>query len=117
MSTHFELGEIEIQYASADWGPFGFDFADALPPGTTISTCTVRSFKGKVEPGADLALETESTSLLIDAEKTIPVSATMVAVYFNYPGVALEGNHTIIFEVTLNTGAINPFYFYKVKVH
>jgi len=115
--SDFEFGEIEVRYKSTSWGPWGFDFSDALPEGSVIASVTIRSFLGKIDPGEELTGFTESTTELIDAVKSLPIGDKLVAVYFNYPGAALEGNHSLIFEVTLVGGAQHPFYFYKVKVH
>lgn len=115
--SDFETGKIEVRYASSSWGPFGFDFEDGIPPGSSISSVTIRSFLGKVDPGEELTGYTETTTQLIDAVKSLPIDAYNIALYLNYPGVSLEGNHTLVFEATLDNGAIHPFYYYKVKVH
>lgn len=112
--SDFEYGQIEVRYNSSSWGPFIFDFTDSIPSGTTISTVVVRSFLDKVDPGEDLPTDKESTSYLVDGNKSTVIGDAMIAVYLNYPGSDREGNHTLLFEVTLNNGGTHPFYFWKV---
>jgi len=114
--SDFDYGKIEIRYNSTDYGPFTFDLEDAAPTGAIISSVSVKSYSGNVKAGDLLASETETTSSLIDAAKTGATGDYTVGVYFNYPGVNLEGNHTIFFEVTWDNGAIHPYVFYKVVV-
>ena len=112
----FEAKTIRVRYKSTDYGPHTFDFEDALPLDTIISSCTVRAFVGKVKPGEDLDDETELTSSLIDTILTAVTGNYVVSVYFNYPGDDYTGNYTLVFECTLNNGAMHPYYFYRVVV-
>jgi hypothetical protein len=113
----FPRKTITVRYNTADYGPHSFDLEDAAPTGAVISSVTVKSYSGQVKPGADLALATETTTNLIDAVLTAASGNYTVNVYLNYPGSTLEGNHTLVFEVTWDNNAIHPYYFYKVKVH
>ena len=112
----FDYGEIEIRYSSTDYGPFTFDLEDAAPTGAVISSVTVKSYSGNVKAGDLLSGETETTDDLVDALLTDASGDYTVAVYFNYPGVDYEGNHTLFFEVTWDNDAVHSYVFYKVKV-
>lgn len=114
--SDFDYGEIEIRYNSTDYGPFTFDLEDAAPTGATISSATVKSYLGNVKAGDLLSAETDTSALLVDAAKTAATGDYTVGVYFNYPGVSYEGNHTLFFAVTWDNGAIHSYVFYKVKV-
>lgn len=114
--SDFDYGEIEVRYNSTDYGPFTFDFEDQAPSGATISSVTVKSYDGNVKAGDLLSGETETTSSLVDSAKTAATGDYTVGVYFNYPGVSYEGNHTLFFEITWSNSAIHSYVFYKVKV-
>lgn len=114
--SDFDFGEIEIRYNSADYGPFSFDLEEAAPTGAVISSVTVKSYFGNVKVGDLLSSETETSDDLVDAAKTGATGDYTVGVYFNYPGVTYEGNHTLFFEVTWDNSAIHSYVFYKVKV-
>lgn len=103
---------IEIRYATDSWGPHNFDLEKAIPSGTSISSVVVKSYLGKVDKGTDLSAETETTSELIDAIQSLPISATVVSCYFDYPVTAAwQGQkHTLVFEITLDNGAVHPFF-------
>ena len=114
--SDFDYGEIEVRYNSTDYGPFTFDLEDAAPTGAVVSNVTVKSYLGNVKVGDLLADETDTTALLIDAALTGETGDYTIGVYFNYPGVDYEGNHTLFFEVTWDSGAVHSYLFYKVKV-
>ena len=114
--SDFDYGEIEIRYNSADYGPFSFDLEDAAPTGAVLEDVTVKSYEGNVKAGDLLSGETETTDELVDALKTDVTGDYTVGVYFNYPGVDYEGNHTLFFEITWDNDATHPYVFYKVKV-
>lgn len=109
----FNQGEIVVRYYSDLWGPFSFNFSDALPDGDMIVDCTVRSFFGRVKASTDILSLTETTSDLIDGTLA---SGTSVDVKLQYPGASLEGKHSLVFEVTTIAGAKHSFFFYKVVV-
>jgi hypothetical protein len=113
----YARGVIEVRYASLDYGPFYFDFTNRVPAtGVTIQSVSVKSYMGKVNPGDPFTGFTETTSELLDALTGVS-GDTEIAVYFNYPGVSLEGSHTLVFEITWSNGAQHPYYFYRVLAH
>ena len=119
MAADFPKSTIDVRYATTDYGPYNFDFEDALPSDIELSSVTIRSFAGNVTQDDDLSGETESTSELIDSVKSVINGKYTVDVYFDYPSTAayIGQSHTLIFEITANNGGIHPFYFYRVKVH
>jgi hypothetical protein len=118
MALDFDKSKIEVRYASTDYGPFTFDFQDALPGTTTISSVTLKSFLGKLDQNDDLGDQTETTAELIDAVKTAVSGNYGVAAYFNYPSTTTNqnANHTLVFELTLSNGAVHAYYFQRVYV-
>jgi hypothetical protein len=119
MAMDFDKTKIEIRYNSTDYGPFKFDFTNAIPSGTTLSSVTVKSYLGKVNPEDALASETDTSSELVDTVKTVVSSSYIVSVYFNYPTTAAYKSdvaHTLIFEITLSNSAKHAYYFYEVRV-
>ena len=113
----FETGTIEIRYNSNAYGPFSFDFTDALFPGVTISSAVVRAFLGNVSKKDDLTDETELTTTLIETASTSVSSAT-VNVYFQYPGTTyLNQKATLVFELTLSNGAVHALYYQYVYIY
>ncbi|MHC4757114.1 MAG: hypothetical protein ACYTE8_00495 [Planctomycetota bacterium] len=117
MAMDFEAGTIEVREDSVNYGPFSFDMEDAAPTDAVISSVTVTSYSGKVQPSAELADETETTSSLIDSLLTAATGDYVVSVYFNYPGYSLEGNHTVVITITWDNTAVHSYFFYKVKVN
>ena len=117
MAMDFESGKIEIREDSLNYGPFTFDMTDVAPEGAVISSVAVASYTGKVQPSALLSGETETTSSLIDNLLTAATGDYVVSVYFNYPGVALEANHTLVLTVTWDNTAVHSYFFYKLKVN
>jgi hypothetical protein len=114
--SDFDYGTIEIRYNSENYGPFNFDFEDMAPPGTTIFGVSVKSYFGNVKVGDLLSSQTETTSDLIDTGLIGINGDYTVDVYFNYPTVAYEGNHTVFFEITWDNTAVHAYTFYKVLV-
>lgn len=116
----FNRGKIEIRFASTDYGPFRFDFTDALPTGATIDSISVTSYLGRIKStDVPITAETETGSELIDASATEVHGTLEVDVYFNYPTTpAWIGNviHTLVFTLTLDNGAIHCYYFNDVVV-
>lgn len=122
----FTQTNIEIGYFTDDWGPYGFKFPIAsavtandgtIPYGTTIASATVKAYQGNVNRKSTLADETEVTGLIdTDYAPTISDGHT-VNVKFAYPGTTFKGQKaTLIFELTLSTGAKNPFYFQYLRI-
>lgn len=116
----FSKEKIEIRGTSTDYGPFTFDFQDALPSGVTVSSVTVESYLGKITPEDELSGQTETTDELIDAVKTAVSGSYGVAVYFNYPTTDAynsDKDHTLIFKLTLSNDAKHDYWFQWVKVY
>jgi hypothetical protein len=118
MKIEFEQGRICIQSNASEWGPFNFDFIDALPADKLITGCTVVSYLGRVKPddSDDLSSETETTSELIGT--TAIVSDTTVTVQFNRPTTAewINVSHTLVFNFTITDGGTHSAYYYRVEV-
>lgn len=116
MKIEFEQGTITIQAEASDWGPFNFNFEDALPEGYDLVSCTVKSYLGRVKAGDDVSDFTETTSELIN---TTAVSGTStVTVTFDIPTTAayIDANHSLVFSFAITGGGAHSAYYYKVKV-
>ena len=102
-----EVAEIYIRSFADQWGPFAFDFSEALPPGTnvTISSVVVKSFLNKVD----------TTSHLIESG-TVSIDVDQVSLNLQYPSSAYHGLHTLVFETTFSTGAMQSYLFGYVVV-
>ena len=109
----FNRDVITIRYYSDSWGPFVFDFTDALPDGETLSSVTVRSFLGRVKSSTDILSLPESTNNLVDIAV---IDGNSVGVKLQYPGAAFAGNHSLVFEIQTSSGGKHAFFFYKVDV-
>jgi len=118
MKIEFEQGRVSIQSNAAEWGPFNFDFTDALPSGKAVTDCTVLSYLGRVKPddSDDLSSETETTSELIGT--TAVASDTVVTVQFNRPTTEayINVSHTLVFNFTITGGGTHSAYYYRVEV-
>jgi hypothetical protein len=118
MKIEFEQGKICIQSNAAEWGPFNFDFRDALPDGKVITNCEVLSYLGRVKPddSDDLASETLTTAELIGT--TAVESDYVVTVQFNRPTTEawLNASHSLVFNFTITGGGTHSAYFYRVEV-
>jgi hypothetical protein len=101
----FPRGLIEVNSYTNRWGPFSFDFSVALPTGDAIQAATVKSALG----GSD------TTTNLIEPGTTSIVGSA-VSVRLQYPGPTLTGAHTLLFELTLASGAQHRFLFGHVLV-
>ena len=118
MKIEFEQGRICIQSNASEWGPFNFDFSDALPSGKVLTNCEVVSYLGRVKPddSDDLSSETETTSELIGT--TAVASDTVVTVQFNRPTTEAWVNvsHTLVFNFTVTGPGTHSAYYYRVEV-
>lgn len=118
MNIEFEQGTIAIQSNAAEWGPFSFSFADALPSGKAVTACTVKSYLGRVKPNDSdvLSTFTETTTELVGT--TAVASDTVVTVQFNRPTTAsyINASHTLVFNFTITGGGTHSAFFYRVKV-
>jgi hypothetical protein len=117
MAMDFEAGTIEVREDSVNYGPFTFDMTEVAPSGTTIGSVAVTSYLGKVNPSDELADETETTDELIDIPLTGSTGDFVVSVFFNYPGIDLEANHTLVITITWDNSAVHSYFFYKIKVN
>jgi len=115
MAMDFEAGTIEIREDTLNYGPFTFDMTDPAPSGAVISSISVAVYSGKVQPSAELADETEIADI-IDLGLTAATGDYVASIYFNYPGVAYEGSHTLVITITWDNTAVHSYFFYKVKV-
>ena len=117
---------IEIRYDTDLW-PLVFSFPPAssttandgaIPYGETISAVTVRTFLGNVQSKNTLTDFTE-LSTLVDGSPSV-VNNTQVSVTFQFPTGAEASNTnqkvTVVFELTLASGAKHPFYFQYLKI-
>jgi len=116
MKIEFEQGTITIQAEASDWGPFNFNFEDALPEGYALVGCTVKSYLGRVKPGDDVADFTETTSELINT--TAVASDTVCTVTFDIPTTAawIDASHSLVFSFSITGGGTHSAYYYRVKV-
>jgi hypothetical protein len=116
MAADFPAGTIEVREDSLNYGPFTFDMTDAAPSGAVISSVVCNVYDGKVQPSDALASKTEITGI-IDVALTGATGDYVVSVYFNYPGVSSEGNHTLVITITWDNTAVHTYFFYKIKVN
>jgi hypothetical protein len=118
MQVEFIQGRICIQANASDWGPFNFNFEDALPADKVLTTCTVKSYLGRVKPKDSDTLdeETETTSELIGT--TAVVSDGVVAVQFNRPTTEayINVSHSLVFDFGITGPATHSAFFYRVDV-
>jgi hypothetical protein len=118
MKVQFEQGRICIQSNASEWGPFNFDFSDALPAGKVLTGCDVVSYLGRVKPddSDDLSSETPTTAELIGV--TAVASDSIVTVQFNRPTTEawINVSHTLVFNFTITGGGTHSAYYYRVEV-
>jgi len=102
MSVDYQFYEdtIIIQPSAVGIGPYKFDLSPALPEGDGIATVAVKSYLDGVDTTADLISSSSE-------------AADVVSVYFKYPTGEL-GNHKLVFEYTLDSGATHEAAFYSV---
>ena len=119
-------GTIEVGYYTDLWGPYLFTFPintsatandGLIPYGDTIASVTVKAYQGRVNRKSTLSEETEIAGLIdTDFEPTI-IGGYKVSVKFEHPGSTYKGEKaTLIFEVTLASGAKKAFYFQYVRI-
>jgi len=118
MKIEFIQGKICIQSNASEWGPFVFNFEDALPTDKVLTGCTVVSYLGRVKPADSdvLAAETDTTAELIGT--TAVASDTTVSVQFNRPTTPawINVSHSLVFNFTITGGGTHSAYFYRVEV-
>ncbi|MDX9787953.1 MAG: hypothetical protein RBT11_14300 [Desulfobacterales bacterium] len=119
----FKNRAIEIRASTDNWGPYPFDFNDALPSEDDISAVTVSAFTGKVLP-EDATLDESGDTVflgqtaigLIDTDFTPTINSNVVSIKLKYPTGDHKGAATIVFVVTLVSGGVYPFFFHGAKV-
>jgi len=116
--TDFDEGEILVRYYTDLWGGYSWNFASAMPSGSTLASCTVRAFLGNVKPTSDLSEFTEITTELIDPGYTpATYDATKVLVKFQYPGATYANQKaSLVFECKTANNAKHPFIWKYVKI-
>jgi len=113
---------IEIRAGTDNWGPFPFDFSDALPEGDTISAVTVTGYAGKLLPSdativdGAITFAGETEIPLIDTDYTPVISGAEVSIKLCYPGDDYKGSATIVFLVELAGTGEHPFFYHGVRV-
>ncbi|RLA56946.1 MAG: hypothetical protein DRR04_13600 [Gammaproteobacteria bacterium] len=120
-------GTVEIGYNTDLWGPYGFKFPinssetandGMIPFGDEISAVNVRAFQGRVTRKNTLSEETEIADLIDPAyTPLINVAGDKVSIKLQYPNISYKGQKaTLIFELTLTSGAEKAFYFEYVRI-
>lgn len=112
----FHLSVIEIRYYADNWGPYSFDFTGFLPSDAIITGAVVKAYIGDVQPTSNLADFTEITEDIIDTDMGEFVEDKVVSVYFKYKETLKGEKATLLFELTLESGAKNVAYFQFVKI-
>ena len=123
----FDEQSIDIRYFTDLWGPFLFNFPactsaiandGVIPYSASIATVSVCAYIGNVKPLSNLSGFTDITSDIIDPAYTPVVQDSVnISVKFQYPGDTYKGEKvTVIFQLSLDTGATHPFYFQYLKV-
>jgi len=119
MKVEFIQGRICIQSNASEWGPFNFNFADALPADKVLTVISVKSYLGRVKPDDSdiLATFTETTSELIGTTAIVSSDST-VAVQFNRPTTPawINASHSLVFNFTITGGGTHSAYYYRVEV-
>ena len=109
---------IELRYFTDMWGVYLFEFEDALPAGDPIVAVTVDAYIGSVKSSSTLSDFTDVSADVIEPLYAPQIqSDTQVLVRLQYPGATYKNEKvTLVFELTLNSGAKYPFFFPYVKV-
>lgn len=104
---------IDVRDTSNEWGPFRFNFTNAIPSGETISSVDVKGYVGIIRP-QDTDTPTEITSFV---ESSPVVASPYISVRLQYPGVDYKNSKaTLVFTVTYSGGGSHPFYFHHVNI-
>lgn len=111
MILDFRISKIPVNSSTLHWGPYVFNFEQALPDpvGDPIKSVVVSSWKDDVD----------TTASLIDG---VPVTTSpYVRLKLKYPlttppAEPLTGRHTLRFLVTTQSGGVNEFNFGYVEV-
>lgn len=112
MTLDFPEKSIRITPVTTSWGPFLFNFWDAIPKpyDDPVTSVTVQSYLyTNEEPGV------ETTSVLI-ASSIMSEAPNIFEVWFEHPGSEFVGQHVLKFFVTLQNGGTNNFWYGFVEV-
>lgn len=120
-------GNIHIRADTDLWGAYLFSFPPcsslssndgAIPHGATITSVQVKAYKGLIYPEKTLSEETEITDLVDPSYTPQVVDDTKVSIKFQYPvAISYKGEvATLVFKLTLSSGAVYPFFFQYVKI-
>jgi hypothetical protein len=114
----FGDGSIEIRYRTDDWGPYDFDFANALPAGESIATASIQAYYGNMKTKSDISTFT-SCATLIELGTLATGNHTHVQVRFQHPGTDPGDSGkkcTLRINVSTESGGKYPFLFYPVNI-
>ena len=112
MIFDFPEMSLKITPVTTSWGPFLFNFWNAIPrpyddPVTAVTAQSYLYTNGM--PGI------ETTSALISSS-AMSEAPNIFEVWFEHPGAELAGLHVLKFFVTLQSGGTNNFWFGFVEV-
>ena len=101
----FDVASIDVVPATLEWGPYTFNFEGAVPDpdADPIASVVVKSYRNGVETTAQLISGTGHTS-------------SEVHVWFNYPGLAHHGKHSLVMTLTAQGGGRRTLQFGYVDV-
>lgn len=115
-------GYIEIRKDSTNrWGPFDFDMSDGLADSAIIHSATVNVFEGKIYANTYTGLETDISSLLVEAGSIDYPSSQTVRMYLQYPGDTYR-NKILTMKINVYLNSVGgefpqyPFYFPYIKI-
>ena len=109
---------IELRYFTDLWGTYLFEFENAIPAADPIVSVTVKAYIGSVKSSSTLSGFTDVSANIIDPGHAPQIqNDTQVLVWMQYPGATYKDEKvTLIFELTLNSGAKHPLFFPYIKV-
>lgn len=113
MELDFRQENILIRPGTDKWGPYSFDFSNALPPGTIISNVTATAY---MKTGSDTWSEKpeliEPGTISITGNTTIQLKLQGTGT----SGPLATGWYFLQIVLTLDSGAVHPFIFGVIKV-
>lgn len=109
---------IELRYYTDLWGVYTFEFEPGLPAGDPISAVTVDAYIGSVKSSSTLSSFATVSAKVVDPAYTPQIANdTQILCRLQYPGSEYKDNKiTLVFNLTLTSGAKHPFFFPYVKV-
>ena len=108
-------GNIEIRYFSDEWGPFIFDFADAIPGGDSIASVSVKAYEGIIRP-SDIVADWDEITDLVEAAPSIVGDTIKVKLQYPADTTLKDTRATLLFELTMASGGKHPFFFHHVNI-